>query len=188
MQDSRPRRTYICVHAQFHTVLHSGSGHCPSSADLLASQAISTVTSTQTIQQTGNFSLPWRLSQPPESNAGQSAVDRLCEGPRHLSLRAAAAGLEWKPGPEALLLVCPAMHLNHELRHHSAVLCNQNVNTPLGMLSAMLTCFSAIQELLGSGTLKDLMARGQLSLTHWPATCVITSTQTNSEVWRPSMA
>ncbi len=78
----------------------------------------------QVHKETGSFSQPWRLSQPPESSAGQSAIDRLCVGPGHLSLQAAAAGLEWKPGPEALLPVCPALHRNHELRHHSAVLCN----------------------------------------------------------------
>ena len=112
------------------------------------------ITSTQNFQQTGIFSQPWRLSQPPESSAGQSAVDHLYEGPGHLSLQVAAAGLEWKPGPEALLLVCPAMHVNHELRHHSAVLCNKTLDTPLGMLSAMLTSFTAIQALPGSGTFK----------------------------------
>ena len=124
MQDCRPTHTYVCIHAQLQTLLaysiSTVSFHCR----LASKSSNMMVTSTQTYQETGSSSQPWRLSQPPESNAGQSAVDHRSAGPGCLSLQAAAAGLEWKPGPEALLLVCPALHLSYQLRHHFAVLCN----------------------------------------------------------------
>ena len=154
MQDCGPRHTYVCIYAQLRTLLAYSIRAVPFQCRRASKSSNINITSTQSTQQTGSFSQPWRLSQLPESSAGQSAVDHLYEGPGHLSLQAAAAGLEWKPGPEALLLVCPAMHLNHELRHHLAVLCNQTLNTPLGMLSAVVTSFTAIQALLGSGTFK----------------------------------
>ena len=132
------------------------------------------ITSTQRIQQTGIFSQPWRLSQPPESSAGQSAVDHLYEGPGHLSLQVAAAGLEWKPGPEALLLVCPAMHLNHELRCFATKLtcCALQQNSQHTTWDAvshvnLFQCYSGTAWLR---YFQGLMARCQLSAAHWPAT------------------
>ena len=94
MQDCGPRHTYVCIHAQLHTLLAYSIRAMSFQCRLASKSSDMNVTSTQSIRQTGNFSLPWRLSQPPESSAGQSAVDHLSEGPGHLSLQAAAAGLE----------------------------------------------------------------------------------------------
>ena len=173
------------MHNSIHC-LRSGPGQCPSSADLLASQAIP---STQTFQQTGNFNLPWRLSQPPESSAGQSAVDHLSEGPGHLSLQAATAGLEWKPGPEALLPVCPAVHINHQLHHQFAVLCIQSKGVYMTWDAVshvdLFQCYSGTAWLWYP---QGLMARCPLTLAHWPAGSLMIYTIVNPEVSRASMA
>ncbi len=94
MQDSGPRHTYVYIHAQLHTLLAFRIMTVSFQCSLASKSNNNNITSTQSLQQTGSFSLPWRLSQPPESSAGQSAVDHLSEGPGHLSLQAAAAGLE----------------------------------------------------------------------------------------------
>ena len=152
-------KTHLCLHPCTATyIAHIASGQCPSSADLPASQAISTSQVHKGFnRQAFSVNLGVSLSHPKVAQVSQQLI--ICTRGQDTSLfkwqQQALNGSQVLRHCSSYALQCTSTMSCGALQQNSpAVLCNKTLNTPLGMLSAMLTSFSAIQALLGSGTFK----------------------------------